>query len=90
MLTAFRILSNARTSGFTHNPIAVSEVVAYATAFGYAPADDLDEFLRFIQAMDRAWLKHHAPKTDKEPTERGELGGGPAGKGRERKRKRGR
>lgn len=59
----FQVLSRARGgNGFGPNPIAVSEVAAYAGLVGYW---DPEELLRVVQEMDREYMEHWAKKHPK-------------------------
>jgi len=52
---AFVVLSRARPVGMAPGAIPVSEMLAYAQAFGVG---DLEEFMRYLQAADEVYLGH--------------------------------
>ena len=60
--SAFLILSAARRqNGFGWEALSYSDVVAYAERNGFAGSiDELEEFVRFIQEQDSAFLQESA------------------------------
>lgn len=63
---AFGVLSAARANGYgAPQPIAYSEIVAYAKATGFAETiTELEEFVMFIQAQDGAFLDESAKRAE--------------------------
>lgn len=59
---AFVALSGARSIGLGPEPIPISEIEAYARLMRLDGADEREELVRLVQAMDRAYLAWRAQR----------------------------
>lgn len=64
---AFQVLTLSRpTNGFSVGAIPLSEILAYAELLGIQGLEAREDLVRFIRAMDVAYLRHvlSKPKAD--------------------------
>lgn len=63
---AFNTLSEARTAGMSgHNPIAISEVLAFCELVGIANYELRSKYLLLVREMDQVCLTHWADNNKK-------------------------
>ncbi len=59
---AFCVLSPSRQLGMSVGSIPLSEIVAYLTLCDVTDPEERGDYVRFVQAIDRVFVQHHAKK----------------------------
>lgn len=62
---AFHELSSSRPVGWGMMPIPWSTIAEYAVLFGLE-ADEFEDLVHHVRALDRVYLEYHASQTKKE------------------------